>query len=119
MAVLMAVLSAEFQQVQQMGGAVVPGPLPTTAGGAHRIHQAGRELGMGKADWRCGSFGQEGGRIHGILDMAREVGRVGIRMMAVKGLTVGVITELTEQVGTRACTRPGTGRRLEAKLGKQ
>lgn len=74
---------------------------------------------MGKADWRCGSFGEEGGRIHGILGMVREVGRVGIRMLAVKGLAVGVVAELAEQVGTGACTRAGTGRRLAAELGEQ
>jgi len=114
-----AALPAELEEVQQMGGPIVSAASSAAAKGPHLIHQARRELGVGKADGRCGRFGQKGGRIHGVLNMAREVGRVGVGMVAVEGLTAVAVVELAVKLGTGARARPGTGRRLEAKLSEQ
>lgn len=87
---------------------LVPAPASTTTANmtacSDGIHKAGGELRAAKADGWCGGFGQEGRRINGSM-ASRQVGGVGIGMMAVKRLTscaLTVGTKLGELFGSRA-----------------
>jgi len=86
--------ATKLEEVQQVGSSVVAARCSAGSGisaCADGIHQAGRELGIGEADWWCGRLGQKCRRIDGSEAVGVGEGRrVGVGVVGIEGLASGL-----------------------------